>query len=895
MSPKIRRRSASIAFGSTSLLLATVLLLPSVSIHAQHALVARAQGDWQARCITALSMIERGKHGRGVEILQRAIVDGDNALLRVPADFDGSIAELLEQLVSLRPEAAPAAPKKGEGAKKPVARGADSNRERARQQRAFRGFGGGRSNPTSWSRYRRVSDVARFFLSRTGEETRAVYRERYEPAASLLFLALESRAEGDDLERDSLEPIALRFPLTPSGQRARELLGDLELENAGFERAAFWFGGLLGELGTKLTSETKTASQENAALLLRLRTKMLLTVRLRGDERLYAHERSRVLAAIESDQERQAFAATLSEMETAALEKRAVSGLPGHGLPSYWGGELPGGNLASSPSLPKMPKAPFETSWQTLSWLRTVVVRGFYNEPPRDFGLRGFRGSSVSRWIDFPFEPLVDDNEVFLSGVFDLFRFDARPGTGKLLAQMSKPTPPGLNGRFKEASDSPIYATTLWRRDRDWTLESRDDGMLAGSRATGDPTPDSVIVTHSISTGVRRDHYMGYDITAEIMTRSLVAYDRVTGRRLWKTEDLRSVRRTDPFGPNQIPVEISYSSPPIVRGSRVYAGGWKQKGYINSVVRALDLRTGKTIWETAVGSSQMEQTMFGELAREPFASFLIEEGGVLYYQSNLGVIAALDARSGSVLWATTYDFMRPEPTLRRTPILRDLVWGTNSPLLLDHLLIVTPRDSQLLLAIDTGRGPDGASRAGEVLWYHDNSHETLRDFLGHHEGWLYFTGDNGVEALDISSRGVSGRLELAENKSEEEEASRGKLYRNLRPAADSGAAGSDSSSSVLPGREPLASLPLAPRVQSRYGGADKVVEAPGLLTDKGVLYNDTTGLYLVDHRLTRREPLVVPPVNAGVMGFIPGRVKIAGDLILVTSRLWITAYGSPVY
>jgi len=911
MRPQVGRPPADVANGSASIVLAVVVLLSSaciVGVRAQHALVARARDDWQARFVTALAAIERGDHGRGVEALQRAIVEGDDVVIRVPAGFDGSVSVLRERLSSLRPEAAAATRKKGQQAKSGSDSGEDG-RPRVLRRRAFNHFGYGRaSTPTSWSRYRRVSDLARFLLSRISEESRAVYRARYEPAASRLVSTLSAGFGIEWLDREALERIALRFPLTLSGREARELLGDLEFEDARVERAAIWFAQLSDELALE--------SPRDDQLLSRLRTKLLLAVRLRGDERRYAHERSEVLAAIESGEQREAFLATLEGLEratafggtgpagdgtgpagdgTGPAADVAVSVQRGSSspkavvqLPSRWGGELPGGNLSSSPPVSTMPDLPIETSWQTLSWRNTVVVRSLYNDPRHDFGSGRFGRAIVRRWIDFPFVPVVDGNDVFLSGVFRLFRFDVRPGTGKLLAQLPKPTPGYLAGRFKESSDSPVYATTLWGRDRDWTLDNGEVAVDAG-------LPGSIAVTHSISTGVRRDHYMGYDITSEIVTRSLVAYDRTTGRQLWKTEDLRRVRRTDPFGPNQIPVEVSYSSPPVVRGSRVYAGGWKQRGYVNSLVRALDLYTGKMIWETPIGSSQMEQTMFGELAREPFASFLTEEDGVLYYQSNLGIVAALDVESGNVLWTTTYDSLQPEPTLSRTPILRDLVWGTNPPLLLDHMLIVTPRDSTLVLAIDTGRGPQGADRAGEVLWYHDNSRGFLRDFLGHHQGWLYFTGVGGVEALDISSRTASGHLETVAQAPAVKGTSQGRLARDFRGALEKRVADNEAAPSVLPRREPLASLPVARRVPSRYGGADEVVEAPGLLTDRGVLYSDETGLYLVDHGLTRRDLLVPPPANAGTAGFVPGRITMAGDLILVTSRLWISAYGSPVY
>ena len=261
-----------------------------------------------------------------------------------------------------------------------------------------------------------------------------------------------------------------------------------------------------------------------------------------------------------------------------------------------------------------------------------------------------------------------------------------------------RPTPVGLKGRYREQSDSALYTVTTWGRDR----------AAGADRFSGlQELPDELLLSHYIAGFSRRRHYMGYDITVSIPTRSLAAFSRKSGELIWRTEDLREAVQQDIYGPNEIPAEISYSSPVLVRDGLVFAGGWKQDGYINSLLRALDLKTGKTVWEATISSSQMEQTMFGELGREPLASFLLEEYGVLYYLTNLGAVAAIESRSGRVLWVTAYDDIKPPPTMGRIPRMRELYWGLNSPLLLGNVLIVAPRDSQYLLAIDTGKGPAG--------------------------------------------------------------------------------------------------------------------------------------------------------------------------------------------
>ena len=54
-------------------------------------------------------------------------------------------------------------------------------------------------------------------------------------------------------------------------------------------------------------------------------------------------------------------------------------------------------------------------------------------------------------------------------------------------------------------------------------------------------------------------------------------------------------------------------------------------------------------------------------------------------------------------------------------------------------MIVTPRDSHVLYGIDTGYGASSPHLGGRVVWRYSNRTGDLRDLLGYHDGYLYFT------------------------------------------------------------------------------------------------------------------------------------------------------------
>ena len=715
------------------------------------------------------------------------------------------------------------------------------------------------------------------------------YRSRFEPSAQGLLE--DYRASG---RVETLERLATSYFFTASGSIAAEELADRHLEAGDAVRAGEWFRALLFDAPAPPSRESSGAEASGAEPALpdleRIGAKWLLSTRLRGAlpfeaaleivlRRLSAaggglsDRGARIVAEIRDD-------STLSDRGRAS-ESRDAAGAsdpsrattrPAAELErfdqqatSWWGGEAPGDRL------PSLPQGTLGLSWDNWIWAEPPSITGpessFRVQRRRQVPGHGF-GYDTST-AEYPFFPLVDGDLVWMSGVYGLFEIDGRVGMGRAIRALLKPDPSSLRigYRYREKSDTALYGAAIWRRDHE--LIRRD----AAGASSALPDVESILITHYVADRVRFESFMGYDVSAEIPVRALVAYDLATGDVLWRTRPFDAAGPSGPsspddasrqqpespkppnprlrdareqFAPVQVPADIVYTSAPVVRGNRVYAAGWGEEGFVNALVRCLDLRTGQVIWKSQVASSQMEMTMFGELAREPFASYLELRDGVLYFQSNLGCVAALDPDSGRVEWASTYELYPIQPALGPVAHRRALVWGLCAPVRVGPLLIVAPRDSRGLFAIDVGAGPDGAMAAGRIRWSYDNSHGDLRDLLGYRDGRIYFTSESGVACLDLDG---------------------------LRP---------DGSFPRGTGPKKI----VASRIWNRVN-----LPSAGALCDTGVVYCDERMLWRIGFDLTGApEPLLANPFPAADHGHRAGRVFVAPGRVFVASNSLISAF-----
>jgi outer membrane protein assembly factor BamB len=116
-------------------------------------------------------------------------------------------------------------------------------------------------------------------------------------------------------------------------------------------------------------------------------------------------------------------------------------------------------------------------------------------------------------------------------------------------------------------------------------------------------------------------------------------------------------------------------------------------------VACFDLRRERLRWRTQVAWAN---TPAQGLAAEVTHNLLTLDHGVLYFNTNLGAVAAIGVEDGAVRWVTRYPRRHGE---RDDPTQLDLTSGEPAPCLFYHgLLLVAPSDSDQLFALDAVSG-----------------------------------------------------------------------------------------------------------------------------------------------------------------------------------------------
>lgn len=661
--------------------------------------------------------------------------------------------------------------------------------------------------------YITAAEAARRLIAALPPEGLEIYRRAEEPRARALF----ARAALDD-DSTLLERVARLYHSTPSGIRARSRLADHYFSRGWIRRSLNLLRGLLVAPiddggGDVRTAEDMIAGVSRQSVQLRL----LTALRVLGETDLYVAEKKRFLAdpRVRGDI---VFAMRIAGVESwvPAGERLRVVLAPTTGGRSF---------------VDRLPRLAGESGEYVVEW-NSPFWSGSRNGivPTRELHRASFMADR-SRFLVF--RPEFTDREIYLCGVFHLWTLDL--ATGSLLNRTAKPAISGPAYEYLEQGDSPVYAATY------------HDGVVYG---------------RTISHLVQRRQYMNYTITEFLPTRALFAADASTHRILWDTSRFH-------VGSAEDPKFISVVTPPMIRDGRAFVGGVFRAGLFSSVVACLDTSTGRPLWQTHLVSNQMELTMFGEPAREPFAAVLVEDEGIIYHVTQIGAVAALEARDGRILWLATYDAIATRPTVGPIPELRDIVWGTNSPLIVDGVLYVAPRDSHSFYGFDTGLRcvPSSRSRkpgvatatdtiGGRILQSHLNANGKLRDVLGFREGNIYFSGPGGIHALDIS----------------------------LTPSGVMRRVVSTSGSRPLPRQDRR-----RPAGRRASAGQARVV-GRAALSDRGIVFSSHRDLRLVDYDLGEIVTLTETAFPDSRYGEYAGNVTLWKGKILLTSRDLLSSF-----
>lgn len=225
----------------------------------------------------------------------------------------------------------------------------------------------------------------------------------------------------------------------------------------------------------------------------------------------------------------------------------------------------------------------------------------------------------------------------------------------------------------------------------------------------------------------------------------LIAVDRSTdGKLLWKRHpaDVLPSRRP---GENSAR-NLGFEGTPVADARNVYVALTDRREQTATYVVALDGESGAVRWVRYLGAASpdaqnvfaMGMGMGGGISPNDYGHRLLSlDGSTVYYQTNLGAVAALDAETGQIRWVATY------PRLDRATGGsgdRDL----NPAVVYEGLVIVAPDDSNAIYAFE--------ATGGRLAWKTEPLPDEVKltHLLGVAKGRVIATGDR-VLLFDVKN------------------------------------------------------------------------------------------------------------------------------------------------
>jgi outer membrane protein assembly factor BamB/tetratricopeptide (TPR) repeat protein len=334
-----------------------------------------------------------------------------------------------------------------------------------------------------------------------------------------------------------------------------------------------------------------------------------------------------------------------------------------------------------------------------------------------------------------PFYPIIVGDQVVISDGSEItaLRLDERP-TG-----VPKPPPPA-DGGGGEGTPGDAREPTLLERLTVW--RQPPEGSARRARGTGGPayhtlTAQGDRVFARLSAPLGRTGGNGGTLVAMRNT------PEVEGKLLWYRSAGEIALPSRGAGPNDRGQAV-YEGTPVADDGRVYVALSESSTETWVYVAALEAETGRTAWVTYLGGAASSRDLMRNtpLGSPPGHRLLSLDGRSVYYQTNMGAVAALDAETGEVRWLATY----PTPDVRNGgPAVRR---GLNPAVVHEGLVLVAPEDTQEILAFDADDG--------RLAWKSQPLPDVVH-LLGVARGHLFATGRHRVYTLDAKT----GRVERA--------------------------------------------------------------------------------------------------------------------------------------
>lgn len=323
-----------------------------------------------------------------------------------------------------------------------------------------------------------------------------------------------------------------------------------------------------------------------------------------------------------------------------------------------------------------------------------------------------FALDTIAHYLDVaPIEPTVAGDTLFVQNGLDAWAFDTSDGSERW----------HHHGDMLQSVDRPSARVVY----------------------TGAVHDDLYICNLEVDAGSSSHHHQTVIIKKRLPVRRLVALDAGDGSVRWSHAP-GSIPDDIPLDDREFLARTSVSSPPVMWEGLVLSAMSYFQGKVYAYLTAVDAETGALQWRTLICTGQGALNMFGRPTQEPVLGVPVVRDGVVYFTSNLGVVAALDARLGRIRWLSTYPTIRQDPEGFVIDSPERPSWRLSTPAIAEGVLVTTPIDCDAAIGLDAA--------TGRLLWQKERTAGSLEyEFLLGAHGSVALLSGGGIVGVNVRS------------------------------------------------------------------------------------------------------------------------------------------------